>query len=554
MKKSIVLLLAAGLLSAACVKVDNSLGKGLVDKGLIFNTYSAEIPLEQTKLKLSEDLSGYSDTRITIGAIRDSRFGLTTRASAFTLIPALDTLDLGDNPQAISFDIFFEADTISCANDNQAAIMQNILVYELTEPLSLYKTGAMRDIPHGTQKVTKGTPVYDGNGALDFNFTKEFAQNYLDKMKQLGPVFRSEEADSTTQANRYNAFVKALPGIYIETDVPQGDGGRINMFNLSCLSVSNSYYYRNSNIALLKFRSSWKGVQKDSTIMFIPGETEFEDEASAITNNTKFYQYCFNHTSHSTQQVDNPTTELLVEGGTGLKPVISAKELREKTISAIKERGGNPENAIIVKATIELPYQKPEDYMDMKYFPSVLSPTIRTEGTSSKYPDQKIVAYAGLTDASVSTENQGDIDRSNMMYCPDITYHLQELLKREDLDTETNADIWLLTIHTQKVANANGSLYDNSYYQNLLYASYYNSLYGGGYGYGSYSGYGSYGYNSYSNYYNYMMLAQMMAASSQQTYSYNQELDKDRYYRAVLNGPAAERKPMFKVTFAFPEE
>ena len=51
-----------------------------------------------------------------------------------------------------------------------------------------------------------------------------------------------------------------------------------------------------------------------------------------------------------------------------------------------------------------------------------------------------------------------------------------------------------------------------------------------------------------------MMLAQMMAASSQQTYSYNQELDKDRYYRAVLNGPAAERKPMFKVTFAFPEE
>ena len=553
MKKSIVLLLAAGLISAACVKVDNSLGKGLVDKGLIFNTYSTEIPLEQIKLKLSEDLSGYSDTRITIGAIRDSKFGLTTRASAFPLIPALDTLDLGDNPQAISFDIFFEADTISCAQDNQADIMQNILVYELTEPLSLFKTGAMRDIPHGTQKVTKGTPVYDGNGALDFNFTKEFAQNYLNKIKQLGPVFRSEEADSTEQANRYNAYVKALPGIYIETDIPQGDGGRINMFNFSCLSVSSNYYYRNSNIALLKFNSSWNGVQKDSTIMFIPGETEFVDEASALSNNTKFYQYCFNHTSHSTQQVDNPTTEILVEGGTGLKPVISAKELRDKTISAIKERGGDPGNAIIVKATIELPYQKPEDYMDMKYFPSVLSPTIRTEGTSSKSPDEKIVAYAGLTDASVSTENQGDIDRSNLMYCPDITYHLQELLKREDLDTETDADIWLLTIHTQKVANANGSLYDNSYYQNLLYASYYNSLYGG-YGYGSYSGYGSYGYNSYSNYYNYMMLAQMMAASSQQTYSYNQELDKDRYYKGILNGPTAERKPMFKVTFAFPEE
>ena len=58
-----------------------------------------------------------------------------------------------------------------------------------------------------------------------------------------------------------------------------------------------------------------------------------------------------------------------------------------------------------------------------------------------------------------------------------------------------------------------------------------------------------YGYN---NYYNYMMMAQMMAASSQQTYSTTQELDKDRYYKAVLNGPSASRPPVFRVTYAFP--
>ena len=44
----------------------------------------------------------------------------------------------------------------------------------------------------------------------------------------------------------------------------------------------------------------------------------------------------------------------------------------------------------------------------------------------------------------------------------------------------------------------------------------------------------------------------MMAASQQQTYTYTQELDKDRYYKAVLNGPEAERKPVFRVTYAFP--
>lgn len=550
MKKRIVLfLLAAGILGVSCVKVDNSLGKGLVDKNLIYNTYTEEFPLEQIRMKLSKDLSGYSDSYLTIGAIRDPKFGLTTRSAAFPLIPALDTLDLGENPQAVSFDIYFEADSISCADDSQKGIIQNIYVYELLDSLDRSITVASKDIPHGSQRITKGIPVYDGTGALDFNFTQEFAQKYVDGLVSLGKILKQREDDGI---DLYKEYVNLLPGIYIETDVPEGDGGRINMFNFSCLSVSNNYYQRNNNIALLKVNAKWDGVRKDSTFLFVPGEMEFSNEAKALSDNEKFYQYCFNRTFHSTTECA-PDTELLVEGGTGLKPVISAQELREKTVAAIRANGGDPDKAIIVKATIELPYEQPADYMEMKYFPTVLSPTIRTTAKSS---DTEIITFAGLTDASVSTEDQGDIDRSNLMYSPDITYHLQELLKRDDLDTETNADIWLLTIHTRKEADASGSLYDNSYYQNLLYASYYNSLYGGGYGgygygYGSY-GYGGYGNSYYSNYYNYMMLAQMMAASQQQTYTYTQELDKDRYYKAVLNGPQAARPPIFRVTYAFP--
>jgi hypothetical protein len=203
----------------------------------------------------------------------------------------------------------------------------------------------------------------------------------------------------------------------------------------------------------------------------------------------------------------------------------------------------------------------PEDYLDMKYFPSVLSPTVRTLFKDSDGVES--ISFAGLTDASVSTEDQGDIDRSNMVYSPDITYHLQEVLRRTDLDTATDADIWLLTIHTEKVAEASGV--DNSYYQQMMYAMYYNSLYGGGYGgYGGYGyggyGYGGYGYGGYggyggySNYYSYMMLAQMMAAQSQQQYSYNTELDKDRYYCGKLCGPQSKNPPKFRVTFALPKE
>ena len=102
---------------------------------------------------------------------------------------------------------------------------------------------------------------------------------------------------------------------------------------------------------------------------------------------------------------------------------------------------------------------------------------------------------------------------------------------------------------------------------------YYNNLYGGGYGgygYGSYGyGYGGYGgYGGYSNYYNMMMYASILNSMNQTTYSTTQELDKDRYYRAILNGPASTvtnppscplltpgvlRVPTFRVTFSVPK-
>ena len=552
-KHFLVLCLAAALLAPGCIKVDNSLGKELVDKSLLFQTYTAEFPLEEIQLRASEALSGYSDTRLTVGAIRDQVFGLTTRETAFCLIPSLDTIDLGTNPTAVSFTLNFEADSISCASDDQARIFQNFYVTELTAPLpdSDGDTRNTREIPHGNTLITNGLPVYNGSGALTFDFTQEFAQKYLDMLVTLGPVFKDQLNEDGI--DRYKDIVAAMPGIHIRTDAPEGIGGRINMFNLSCLSVSNNYYYRNNNLGMLVVNSTWNGVQKDSTFIIIPGEPELYDEAAYLTNNTKFSQYCFNRTTQSTQS--GPATQkVLVEGGGGLKPVILARELQEKAKAAIAAQGGNPEKAVIVKATIILPFELPADYEELKYYPSVLSPTIETTYTSDDGKEH--LTFAGLTDASVSSENQGDIDRSNLEYKPDITYHLQELLNRTDLDTATDADIWLLTIHTQKVANANGSLYDNEYYQNLLYASYYNSLYGGYGGYGGYSsyGYGGYGNYGYSNYYNYMMLAQMMSSSSQQTYSYTTELDKDRFYRGILCGKEDQRAPLFRITFAIPEE
>ena len=148
---------------------------------------------------------------------------------------------------------------------------------------------------------------------------------------------------------------------------------------------------------------------------------------------------------------------------------------------------------------------------------------------------------------------------------------MQQILSRTDLDTEDDADIWFLTVHSETVANANGNAEQEAYYQQMMMAMYYNNLYGGGYGYGGYSSYGYSGYGGYggySNYYNMYMMASLLSSMNQTTYSTTQELDKDRYYRAILNGPTVtttnpasslillpgtRRVPTFRVTFSVPK-
>ena len=133
-------------------------------------------------------------------------------------------------------------------------------------------------------------------------------------------------------------------------------------------------------------------------------------------------------------------------------------------------------------------------------------------------------------------------------------------LKEEDMDKIHNYDIWFFALHDEIVESANNSSYDQNYLQQMLYYNYLNSMYGG-YGYGGYGGYGygyggyGYGYDSYgySNYYN-MMLLNAMYSSSGNTSTTTATLDKDRYYKGILNGPDADRAPVLRVTYGIPRQ
>ena len=170
----------------------------------------------------------------------------------------------------------------------------------------------------------------------------------------------------------------------------------------------------------------------------------------------------------------------------------------------------------------------------------------------------------GLTASSSSDENQGDVDRSLIRYAPDITYHMQEILRIDESATDKtntknllagNYDIWLLVMAKEtETTVTSASKEQQEMMRYLAYSSYYNGMYGGYGGYGGYgygSGYGSY----YNNYLTYAMLAQQYSQCYTST-STSVKLDIDRYYRASLRGPEAEgdRVPTLRLTFALPNK
>ncbi len=554
--------------SASCITINEELGENLIPTDQKWDVFPQEpAVLENIRLQMADSLSGYSTTRFTFGAVNDgSVLGTTSKTSSITLVPIWDTLDFGEDTKIRQFHFTAVRDTLSTVYDNEQRILQNVYVSELKKPLdstiiytsSLSDPKVLNEFVDLQSRITAGTPVYSGGDSLSFDFSLEYANKVW---KQIDAAQKAGQMDSVDH------FLKYVPGIYFRTDTPVGAGGRINMFRIG---VDNSNGYLAGNYAELKFtaRYDYSDEPVDTSFIFLFGPGDFvkiDDDGNISYPN----QFAFNASDHETSEIYKSgvvaTDKIYVEGGGGLKPVVKAEEIKQILEQQIMAEGIIDLAQVVVnKATIVLPYDVDGDYALLDKYPQILSPTVRLHSTDGTY-----VTYAGLTDSSISTENQGEINRSLSMYSPDISHHVQEILKldRNDPDYSKNIekyDIWFLIMADELVED---TTYDSSYddyYNNLYYNSYYNNMmydpYGYGYGgYGGY-GYGGYGYGyggyGYSNYYNYAMMAyySSMYSSSSSTEEFVTELDKDRFYSATLNGPLASgAKPHLKIVFSAPK-
>ena len=542
----------AGICSTlSCVKIDNGLGKEFIPTRHQYDVYTDTIYLDKIRLENTDRLSGYSSTRITIGAVRDETFGTAKRSSAFTVIPVDPDMDFGENPKCTQFHFTIVRDTLSFPDKSQENIIQKVNVYRLDSEIGedvIYINGKDQD---GKEKIEVGERVapvvsYFGQDSLSFDFYPWFGDECIKAIKELQG---DEKMDSVSHYVEHDL----LHGIYLDVDEPEGFGGRINLFELPII-VTDSYYI-GGNYAELKFRARYGNRENvDTSFLFFFGAQAmqvYEDTESAYVTPSQTAQFALNIATSETDADGSPlktvSDKLYIEGGSGIKPVIPAMEIREKLYDVFTEENINPAGVIVHKATLILPYDyDPASYNSMYLYPDRLSPTCRISSVDED-SGETYYTFAGLTDSSVSTENQGDINRSTNCYCPDISHHVQEILTRMDEEDAEDYDIWMLAMANEVVeteSSDNSSLSD--YYQNLAYYDYYNSLYNP-YGYGGYGGYYGYGYGSYygsyygmSNYYNYMLAAQYASSQSTTTTTVSTQLDKDRYYRGVLRGPAAD--------------
>lgn len=528
----------AVLCTYSCVKIDNSVGRSLVPADQEYEMKIFEFNLEDVTLKVADSLSGYSSRHITFGAIRDAESRLSTRESAITLIPFYDTLDFGQNTKLRRFFFTMPADTISAADPSQSRVMQNVNVFELTKPISILDGNHIPE--HGTTRVTRGVPVYNGGDSLTFDFSEEFASKYLNiKQEDLKDI---------------NTYLKKYPGILFNVDEPMGQGGRFNMFSVQA-DVDGNNYAITGSYANLEFTAEYNGKTKDTSFIFLFGLDKFYDSDSLLTNSTigLLPQYAFNATVEAPSK---QITEVIpIEGGGSPKPVFSAAEIKEKLIAEISQYGDYTKS-FIHKAELIMPFEFPDDYTDMDYYPEILNPTCRIDLDT-------LISFASITNSSLSTEDMGYLNRSTCQYAPGLSYHVQSILRTTDKDKISNYDIWMMIMKTEtyKTSTVTSEEDWNSYYQNLMYANYYNQMYNGyggygGYGYGGYGGYGYGGYGGYgySNYLSYSMASSMMSSNAQTQSAIM--LDNNRYYKATINSPLAPegRRPRLRVVYSVPKE
>lgn len=423
-------LAAAALTAVSCIENDRTLGQGLVppEYNLILGTKTFDLPVTN---RVSDSIQASNSSNMLVGTLSDPLFGTVKVNSASFILPYSDSTDFGDSPRLRSAYINLAIDSTYYLEDNQQGIHQRIRIYKLTTPIDSTKrfcnsiTGADYDpVP-----VTVSDPVIYGSGTVRIDLTDEFAMELL----------------STTpeEFKDLNLFLDRIHGLYLEVEDPINteSGGRLNYLSLGYSTINIEYTLNDPDRGF---------VDHDTTESFVFGYT------TALNNCTTTSEHLVDST---------PGDSLFLEGLSGVKPHISAADLKQMLNNWLREEGLGTTPIFLSRAELTFPYEMPEDYsrFDTEH------PAAIYAFTSTPWATDTMRYYKPLPEIYNSV-NTGKINRSVREYSLDITTYLQDLLQTDSSYIDPSMDLWIAPI-AERTSSYSSTVYyefDNHNYNKII--------------------------------------------------------------------------------------
>lgn len=425
MKKTGVSFGLAALLAmsclVSCITKDYTLGSGLVPpvQDISIRTATFDLPVG---LKMADSLQTSINQKGTVGAIRSDRYGLFRSDAAMAVTAAYDSISWGKNPSATSVKLILTRDTTLVVDPKERYIPQNLYVHRLKVELdsTTIFNNSLTENDYDHEVLSLGGLVYTGDDTYSVELDKKLGEELL-KI----PMATLDSAE---------LFMKAFKGLYIRCDEPLEDceGGRLTTFDLSASYINFTYQYDDEN-----------GNRRTKSENFLVGE-----------------YYAVNICTAGSRPLEEPLASdaLYMEGNCGIKPHISANELRGVMERFAAENQLDLERVLIAKAVLKFPFEYTGDYKQFDYYASNLYPCKRAKTTSGYQ------IYTPLSEIEEEDLESGYIDRSNLCYTVNVSMYLQNLISRKASEITTNDDLWIMPTIVLYNSTTGATFYYADYY------------------------------------------------------------------------------------------
>ena len=414
----LLILLVFAVFVSSCVDSSLDSGSGLLpgDHDLKVKTSTKPVRVE---LAVPDSLQAANMMTIATGVIRHEVLGETEIISSVSFAPKDDSLRFGKDPIAKSFYMYLTENPAKKNFVNDEAYRyapQNISIYRMNRNIDSTMNYNTSILPEYVEKdpVSVGTPVYMGQDSVKIYFDLDFAQELM--------TATGNELDTLS------LFKKRFHPLIFKTDdySTAKNSGRINHFKTK---AEGRLEY--------SFIVEETGERKDTSITFVFGDT---------------YPLTNGDFGSASLEGSNTDETIYSDGMSGIKPIIKAEEIRRIFEELAEEEQMKPENIVLARASIILPFSDvADDYGKIDAFPNQIYPC---QYSVDQY-GQKV--FNVIKDIAATGTSAGLKNRSLSLYRCDVTTHIAKVKNKKTEELKDSDDLWILPLLISTANSATGA-------------------------------------------------------------------------------------------------